>query len=251
MYSKRELVAKRLFDVAASAAGVVAAAPLLVATAALVKLSSPGPVIFRQQRVGKGGKPFELWKFRTMRPATGGPLVTAGGDSRITPIGRLLRKSKLDELPELLNVLKGDLSLVGPRPEVPRYVALYPERERTFLQQIRPGITDPATVRGPDLAFVSSPRLPSGPPERGFLAFAPDLCVEIISPSNTSVEIHEKVLDYLEAGTGAVWVVHPEARTVTEYLSPTEIRILSVTDELDGGEILPRFRIPVASLFPR
>ena len=147
MYSKRELVAKRLFDVAASAAGVVAAAPLLVATAALVKLSSPGPVIFRQQRVGKGGKPFELWKFRTMRPATGGPLVTAGGDSRITPIGRLLRKSKLDELPELLNVLKGDLSLVGPRPEVPRYVALYPERERTFLQQIRPGITDPATVR--------------------------------------------------------------------------------------------------------
>lgn len=111
--------------------------------------------------------------------------------------------------------------------------------------------TEPATVRGPDLAFVSSKRLPSGPPERGFLAFAPDLCVEIVSPSNTSGEIHEKVLEYLEAGTRLVWVVHPEARTVTEYRSPTEIRILSVGNELDGGETLPGFRAPVATLFPR
>lgn len=111
--------------------------------------------------------------------------------------------------------------------------------------------TDPATVRGPDLAFASSERLPSGPPERGFLDFAPDLCVEIVSPWNTSGEIHEKVLEYLEAGTRIVWVVHPDARTVTEYRSPTEIRILSVTDELDGGGILPGFRPPVASLFPR
>jgi Uma2 family endonuclease len=111
--------------------------------------------------------------------------------------------------------------------------------------------TEPATVRGPDLAFVSSERLPSGPPKRGFLAFAPDLCVEIVSPSNTSAGIHEKVLEYLEAGTRLVWVVHPEARTVTEYRSPSEIRILAVTDELDGGGVLPGFRTPVVTLFPR
>lgn len=109
--------------------------------------------------------------------------------------------------------------------------------------------TDPATVRGPDLAFVSRGRLPSGPPDRGFLAFAPDLCVEIVSPSNSSAEIHAKVLDYLEAAARLVWVVHPEARTITEYRSPTEIRILGVTEELEGGQILPGFRAPVASIF--
>lgn len=111
--------------------------------------------------------------------------------------------------------------------------------------------TDPATVRGPDLAFVSSERLPAGPPKRGFLSFAPDLCVEIVSPWNTSGEIHEKVLEYLEAGSRLVWVVHPEAETVTEYRSLKEIRILAVTDELDGGEVVPGFRTPVTTLFPR
>lgn len=147
MYSPVELAAKRALDVGASLAGLVVTAPLLVASAALVKLSSPGPVFFRQVRVGRGGKPFELVKFRTMRVGNSGPQITAGGDSRITPIGALLRKTKLDELPELVNVLRGDMSLVGPRPEVPRYVALYPERDRELLQRYRPGITDPVTVR--------------------------------------------------------------------------------------------------------
>lgn len=147
MYSARELVAKRCFDVTASTLGLLVSAPLLVVTAALVKVSSPGPVLFRQQRVGLGGQPFELWKFRTMRVGGGGPQVTADGDTRITRVGRLLRKSKLDELPELLNVLRGDLSLVGPRPEVAKYVAHYPAEERAFLQGFRPGITDPATIR--------------------------------------------------------------------------------------------------------
>lgn len=146
MYSRRDLLAKRAFDVAASAAGIVAIAPLLAVTAVLVKVSSPGPVLFRQQRVGRGGKAFELWKFRTMRVGGGGPQVTVDGDPRITGIGRVLRKTKLDELPELVNVLRGELSLVGPRPEVSKYVALYPEADRIFLQQFRPGITDPATI---------------------------------------------------------------------------------------------------------
>lgn len=147
MYSRRDLIAKRVFDVAASAAGIAAIAPLLAVTAVLVKTSSPGPVLFRQKRVGRGGKLFELWKFRTMRVGATGPQVTVDGDSRITRVGRVLRKTKLDELPELVNVLKGELSLVGPRPEVARYVALYPEADRVFLQQFRPGITDPATIR--------------------------------------------------------------------------------------------------------
>jgi lipopolysaccharide/colanic/teichoic acid biosynthesis glycosyltransferase len=134
-------------DVGASIVGLALTTPLLATTAALVKLSSPGPIFFRQTRVGRGGRPFEIIKFRTMRLESTGPEVTTAGDARITPIGRFLRKTKLDELPELLNVLRGDLSLVGPRPEVPRYVALYPAGDREFLQRFRPGITDPATIR--------------------------------------------------------------------------------------------------------
>ena len=111
--------------------------------------------------------------------------------------------------------------------------------------------TEPATVRGPDLAFVSAERLPLGPPARGFLPFAPDLCVEIVSPSNTAAEIQEKVLEYLEAGTRLVWVVHPESRTVTEYRSRNEIRILESADELEGREVIPGFRAPLTSFFAR
>lgn len=147
MYSPAGRRVKRAFDIGASLIGLAATAPVLVATAALVKLSSPGPVIFRQTRVGRGGKPFQLLKFRTMRVAQEGPQVTVDRDPRITAVGRILRKTKLDELPELLNVLSGDLSLVGPRPEVPKYVAMYPEAERAFLQRFQPGITDPATIR--------------------------------------------------------------------------------------------------------
>jgi lipopolysaccharide/colanic/teichoic acid biosynthesis glycosyltransferase len=147
MYSPVELKVKRAIDVAASAAGLAATAPLLAAIALLVRRSSPGPALFRQARVGRGGLPFEMLKFRTMRAGGGGPEVTAGGDARITPVGRFLRRTKLDELPELLNVLRGDMSLVGPRPEVPRYVALYTDEERAAVHGVRPGLTDPATVR--------------------------------------------------------------------------------------------------------
>ena len=146
MYSTAELALKRMFDFGASVCGLIAASPVLLATAALVKLSSPGPILFRQQRVGRHGRSFELLKFRSMRVGAVGPLVTAGADSRITRIGRVLRKTKLDELPQLLNVARGDLSLVGPRPEVSRYVELYPPADREFLQRVRPGITDPATI---------------------------------------------------------------------------------------------------------
>ncbi|RMH15470.1 MAG: sugar transferase, partial [Acidobacteria bacterium] len=120
-------------------------APLLLLLGAAVKVSSPGPVLFRQRRIGRHGRPFTLLKLRTMR-AGDGPQVTAAGDPRVTAIGRLLRRAKLDELPALWNVLAGDLSIVGPRPEVPQYVDLDDPRWRRVLA-VRPGLTDPVTLR--------------------------------------------------------------------------------------------------------
>jgi lipopolysaccharide/colanic/teichoic acid biosynthesis glycosyltransferase len=132
--------AKRCLDIALSLVGLILLSPVFLLIAALVRLSSPGPTFFRQERVGRGGRPFRLLKFRSMRPSSGGPEVTAGSDDRITPIGRLLRKAKLDELPQLLNVLLGDMSLVGPRPEVERYVRHYTDAQREVLS-VQPGVT--------------------------------------------------------------------------------------------------------------
>lgn len=126
-------------------AGLVALSPVLAATAAAVFLASGAPVIFRQQRVGRHGVPFTLFKFRTMVNRPGGPAVTAGDDQRITRVGRILRRTKLDELPELWNVLRGDMSFVGPRPEALRYVL--PEEKRwDRVLSVRPGLTDPTTL---------------------------------------------------------------------------------------------------------
>jgi lipopolysaccharide/colanic/teichoic acid biosynthesis glycosyltransferase len=126
--------------------GLIAAAPLIAISAVAIKLTSPGPVFFRQMRMGRNGQSFLLIKLRTMRSCQEGPQVTSTVDSRVTHVGRFLRKTKLDELPELWNVLKGDMSLVGPRPEVPRYVDLKDPRWQAVLQA-RPGLTDPVTLR--------------------------------------------------------------------------------------------------------
>ncbi|MDT9001241.1 sugar transferase [Paucibacter sp. APW11] len=141
-------MAKRLFDIIASALGLLLLAPVLLVLALWVRLDSPGPALFRQQRVGRFGKPFMIHKFRTMRVAAEqqGPLITIGADQRITAAGQVLRRYKLDELPQLWDVLRGAMSLVGPRPEVPRYVALYPEELRRIVLSVRPGITDPASL---------------------------------------------------------------------------------------------------------
>ncbi|MEM8929600.1 MAG: sugar transferase [Acidobacteriota bacterium] len=125
---------------------LVALTPILTLIAVAIRATSPGPALFRQQRVGRGGRPFTLVKFRTMRTDSGGPQVTAAGDPRITPIGRILRRTKLDELPELWNVLVGDMAFVGPRPEVPEAVDLDAEPWRRVLSA-RPGVTDPVTLR--------------------------------------------------------------------------------------------------------
>lgn len=141
-------VAKRLLDLVFAAAGLFLLAPLMTVIAVCVRLDSPGPVFFRQLRVGRGGVPFRIHKFRTMRAdaTSSGLPLTVGADPRITRVGRLLRRTKLDELPQLIDVLAGTMSLVGPRPEVPRYVALYPEAVRRQVLSVRPGITDPASI---------------------------------------------------------------------------------------------------------
>jgi lipopolysaccharide/colanic/teichoic acid biosynthesis glycosyltransferase len=153
---------KRLFDVIVSAAGLALLSPVLLALAAVIKLDDGGSVFYRGERVGRGGRPFRVAKFRTMRvdAESMGGSSTAADDVRITRVGHWLRKSKLDELPELLNVLWGDMSLVGPRPEVERYVRLMSEEERSILS-VRPGLTDWATLWNSDegavLAGASDP----------------------------------------------------------------------------------------------
>jgi lipopolysaccharide/colanic/teichoic acid biosynthesis glycosyltransferase len=146
---------KRLFDLFVSLFGIVLLSPLLVFIAIAVKCSSQGPVFFLQERVGRGFRRFKIYKFRTMvvdAPKLG-PEITAGEDPRITGVGRFLRKWKLDELPQLVNVLKGEMSFVGPRPEVPRYVDMFREDYACVLS-VRPGITDPASLKYRDEAAI-------------------------------------------------------------------------------------------------
>ena len=139
---------KRVFDAAAAAAGLVVLAPLLAVAVLAARRSTGLPGLFRQTRVGRGGRTFEVVKVRTMRPVPGvTTCVTADDDPRITPLGRLLRKTKVDELPQLWNVVRGDMSLVGPRPDVPRQIALTPEPHRTELLAMRPGLTGPASLK--------------------------------------------------------------------------------------------------------
>lgn len=176
----------RAVDVAVAAAGLVLLAPVLAVVALAVRLSSPGPVLFAQERVGLHGRRFRILKFRTMVAGAerrGGQL-TVGGDPRITRVGAVLRATKLDELPQLWNVVRGDMRLVGPRPEVPRYVERYTPQQRRLLA-VRPGITDPAS-----LAFRDESRLleAAEDPER--------LYVEQILPRKLAINA-----DYLERRT--------------------------------------------------
>lgn len=178
-------MAKRVFDLLTAGVLLLLLAPLLALLALVVKLDSPGPVLFRQERVGRHGKPFRIHKLRTMVHGAGGPAITVGDDARITRAGRWLRRTRLDELPQLVDVLKGDMSLVGPRPEVPRYVALYPPALRERALAVRPGLTDPSS-----LAFIDEgERLArAADPEREY--------VEVILPAKL-----QAAADYAERAT--------------------------------------------------
>ncbi len=137
----------RLLDISISLLGLIVLSPLLLIVAVVVKCSSPGPVLYRAPRVGKDGRVFTLYKFRSMviDAADRGPRVTGRDDPRVTAVGRVLRRTKLDELPQLFNTLAGDMSLVGPRPEDPLYVKSY-SAEQLQVLRVKPGITSPATI---------------------------------------------------------------------------------------------------------
>src|SRR6266436_9171269 len=148
MPSHRTMAMKRILDVVGSALGLVVLLPVLAVVAVIIKLDSPGPIFFRQERVGRGGRSFRIFKFRTMvvGAARAGTALTVRADTRITRAGSFLRRSKLDELPQLINVLVGDMSIVGPRPEVPGFMKFYTPAQRAIILAMRPGITDYAAV---------------------------------------------------------------------------------------------------------
>jgi lipopolysaccharide/colanic/teichoic acid biosynthesis glycosyltransferase len=159
--------AKRIFDLVCVVPGLIIVLPVWLIVAVLIWLEDRGPVIFTQERVGFHGVPFRMWKFRSMvvNAEKLGKQLTVGRDPRITRVGHFLRQSKLDELPQLVNVLRGEMSLVGPRPEVPRYVALYTADQRRVLE-VPPGITDPASIRYRDESKVLAQ---SDDPERTYI----------------------------------------------------------------------------------
>ncbi|HWR39188.1 MAG TPA: sugar transferase [Patescibacteria group bacterium] len=186
------MLAKRLFDLLFTVPGVLLLLPVFAAIAIWIKLDDPGTIFFRQERVGRHGKIFRIFKFRTMvnNAERLGTQITVGADRRITRAGAFLRKYKLDELPQLLNVVLGDMSLVGPRPEVPKYVAYYPEAVRKNVLSVPPGLTDFASIQYRD--------------ENALLGSAPDpekMYVEVVLPAKLAyceryVEERSLTLDF-------------------------------------------------------
>jgi len=164
---KIQLIIKRIFDIVFSLLGLIILLPIFLIIAIAIKIDSKGPVFFKQVRVGKNGKEFSILKFRTMvvDAEKKGLQITVGRDSRITKVGYFLRKYKLDELPQLINVLLGDMSFVGPRPEVSKYVAIYDENQRIVLK-VKPGITDIASIEFIDENLLLSQ---SNDPERVYI----------------------------------------------------------------------------------
>ena len=172
---------KRAFDICASFFGLILISPALLAIAIAIKRDSPGPVFYRGERIGKNGRPFKIFKFRTMvvNADSIGPSSTAADDTRITKVGRFIRnKYQLDEFPQLINVLKGDMSLVGPRPQVPWAVELYTTEEKETILSVRPGMTDWASVKFPNEGEIL---LGSKDPDKDYL--------EKIAPEKTRLQI--------------------------------------------------------------
>lgn len=177
------MIVKRLFDLCFSLCVLLLLAPVLVGVAFWIKLDSRGPVLFRQQRVGRQGRLFNILKFRTMRSGSkqGGPQITIGDDPRITRAGRFLRRYKLDELPQFVNVLLGEMSVVGPRPEVPTYIAHYPPTARELILSIRPGITDLASIAFRDeSALLASAKDPEACYVEEILPAKIEHCIEYV-----------------------------------------------------------------------
>ena len=209
MLNVADAALRRLLDITVAGTLLLVLAPLLGVLAVLVRATSTGPALFRQIRVGRNGRPFVLLKLRTMRAGAPGPPITSGGDPRITRLGAWLRRTKLDELPQLWNVLRGDMSLVGPRPEVPHYVALYTATQRAVLL-VRPGLTDPASLAWADEAATLAT---FADPHRAY--------ADVVMPQKLELS-----LTYLERRT--VWsdlaVVMRTAAHVARSVTPASLR---------------------------
>ena len=178
-------MAKRAFDLAVALVALILLAPLFAVLALVIKLDSPGPVFFRQERTGRHGVPFRIHKFRTMREGAVGLPLTVGVDARITRVGGWLRRHRVDELPQFIDVLLGRMSVVGPRPEVPCYVAHYPPVLRERALAVRPGITDPASLEFIDEAALLAR---AADPEREY--------IEVVLPAKV-----QRAADYAERAT--------------------------------------------------
>ncbi|MBI5485932.1 MAG: sugar transferase [Deltaproteobacteria bacterium] len=218
---------KRLADVHLSLVALVGAAPVMVLAAAAIKLTSKGPVLYRGVRAGKAGQPFEMLKFRTMVAAAdrlGGP-STSDSDPRVTAVGAVLRRFKLDELPQLINVLRGEMSVVGPRPEVLRYVSRYTESERAILG-VRPGITDWASIWNSAEGEVLS-RFPD--PDRAY--------EEVIRPTKLALQL--KYVREMSALADLKIVVGTARKLLDRGWLPRELRAygrLQDAEPLRGAE---------------
>ena len=226
---------KRLFDIAAAVVGLLLLSPLLLAVAVVIKLDSPGPVFFRQVRVGRYGRHFRIFKFRTMstQQHAGAAQLTVAGDVRITRSGHWLRRYKLDELPQLIDVLRGTMSLVGPRPEVPRYVAEYPAAWRDRVLSVRPGITDFASVHYRD---ENSLLAQAADPEREY--------IEVILPSKLRYALH--YVDNLTM-TDDLKVLGLTLRTVFVPSFPASRRLRAMTN----SQLWSRLDRAMSNLHPR
>ncbi|MBM3776993.1 MAG: sugar transferase [Acidimicrobiia bacterium] len=181
---------KRAFDLAVATALLCALGPVLLAVAAAVRVDSPGPILYRGRRTGRHGRPFDMLKFRTMVADAErlGGTTTGLDDPRVTRLGRVLRRYKLDELPQLINVVRGEMSLVGPRPEVEEYTRLYGDRERAILS-VRPGITDYASLRFIDLASVVGAEDVDEVYRRSVLAQKNELRLKYVRESSFAVDL--------------------------------------------------------------
>lgn len=205
---------KRACDIAVASIGLVLLSPLLLLLAVAIKVSSPGPVFYRGERIGRYGQPFRIFKFRSMvvdAEKLGGS-SSGDDDPRITPIGRFMRKCKLDELPQLINVLLGDMSMVGPRPEVARFVAMYTPEERVILT-IRPGITDWASLWNSDEGAILAG---AEDPDQAYL--------ELIRP--TKIRLQLKYVEERSLRTDMRILVLTVLRLLQKDRIPEEIRSL-------------------------
>lgn len=212
-----------MFDCAVAALALVLLSPLLLVVALAVRFSSPGPVLFRQTRMGRAGRSFEILKFRSMHSTRTGPAVTRVGDARLTPIGGFLRRAKLDELPQLVNVLRGDMSLVGPRPKMPHH--------QTYTLRVRPGVTGAAS-----LAFRDEERFLHHVPEHAL-----DACqISLLMPLKRELDDEYLANATFFSDLGVLWRTIAGSHRVAdrERVGDLQVSLMSLSQAL-GPSVVP------------